>query len=588
MDRSWADRGPRLLTVQGRWLPVASCGFFLLSIIMTGCFLWQYQIPKLEPSLSGKGATPATVRMCPRYPEPVPLDHPLPILRKALEKVDEVLCQASEAGPSPGHTAISAIVTYNDTVLWTGNFGKKNSSDPSSGPPNEYTVYRIASVSKLFPTLMLYRLWEEGKVRSLDDPLELYAQSFSIKNPLGDSRDPGPRVSADGLGFRPLQPSPVTLRRMASQLSGLPRRLRSTTLLWQGTTQDALALLRDDVLVADPGTSCHYSNVAFSLLAHVLADHAADGDFQRWVSEHVLGPLGMEDTGFDLTAPIRARMAAGFYAGGSPAPLYDLGWYRPSGQMFSTAADLAKLAMAFLGSSPRRRLLAPDTVKTMLTPLLECSGGYFAQQTGTPWEVNEQRGYRVVRKDGDLDGYAATFSLVPRLRLGLVVLQAGPRTPGEDPVTRAFDALIPAMETAFHEAGRHLEPPPSPAPYVGYYTFSNLTFYEILVGPGGVLHLRQFGPRLERLVPAPYRTLRLHHLAERVFQLAFDGTFPCSLPLDPAAGAVGAASLSLESQDRQLCNFYPFDHQGLSPGFDAPGLNTYQVLRLSRKPIFPA
>lgn len=27
------------------------------------------------------------VQMCPRYPEPVPLDHPLPILKEALEKV---------------------------------------------------------------------------------------------------------------------------------------------------------------------------------------------------------------------------------------------------------------------------------------------------------------------------------------------------------------------------------------------------------------------------------------------------------------------------------------------------------------------
>lgn len=29
------------------------------------------------------------VQMCPRYPEPVPLDHPIPILKDALEKVCE-------------------------------------------------------------------------------------------------------------------------------------------------------------------------------------------------------------------------------------------------------------------------------------------------------------------------------------------------------------------------------------------------------------------------------------------------------------------------------------------------------------------
>lgn len=84
---------------------------------------------------------------------------------------------------------------------------------------------RIASVSKIFPTIMLYKMWEEGKVTSLDDPLERYAQNFVIKNPLGRLKESEQRYTADGLiflekGSMPLKPSPVTLRRMASQLSG--------------------------------------------------------------------------------------------------------------------------------------------------------------------------------------------------------------------------------------------------------------------------------------------------------------------------------------------------------------------------------
>uniref|UniRef100_A0A8C0H9R9 Lactamase beta like 1 n=1 Tax=Chelonoidis abingdonii TaxID=106734 RepID=A0A8C0H9R9_CHEAB len=469
---------------------------------------------------------------------------------------------------SPGLPAMSAIVIYNDTVLWTGNFGKKNGSDPFSAMPNEYTIYRIASISKIFPAIMLYKLWEEGKVTSLDDPLERYAQSFIIKNPLGRLKESEQRYT----------PSPVTLRRMASQLSGLPRRLRSTSLLWRGSTQDALALLKDDVLVVDPGTRCHYSNLAFSLMAHVLADHAAEGEYQRWVSENILDHLGMEDTGFDITPPIRSQMAVGFYSSGQPAPLYDLGWYRPSGQMYSTAADLAKLAMVFLGTY-HRRLLEPDTVKTMLTPLFKCSSEYFANKTGTPWEINEQLGYDIIRKDGDIDGYSATFSLVPKLRLSFIVLIAGPRPQGGNIVTQTYEYLIPAMETAFREAEKSLSPPPNPAPYVGYYTYSNLTFYEIKVGSTGILVMQQFGPHIEELIPENYRTIKLHHLEDRVFQVVFDKEFPCILRL-------GSASVSLETQDGQLFNFYPFDRKGLSPGFDAPGLNTYNVVRILRKPIF--
>ncbi|XP_045402023.1 putative beta-lactamase-like 1 [Lemur catta] len=576
--KTQAGRQRSLLKVRKKWLFAAGCCFFcLLSVVMTGCFLWQYHLPKLKTGSLGPEVTSVPVRMCPRHPEPVPLAHPLPVLKEALEKVDRILREAMSA---PGLAAMSAVVIHNDTVLWTGNFGKKNGSDPASGTPNEYTMYRISSISKIFPVLMLYRLWEEGIVASLDDPLERYASTFTISNPLGVASAPEQQGLMDGLadeGPAP-RPSPVTLRRMASQLSGLPRRLRSTSLLWRGSTQEALRLLKDDVLVADPGTRCHYSTLAFSLLAHVLAAHTAQGDYQRWVSENVLEPLGMADTGFDLTPLVRARLAAGFYGSGRPAPLYDLGWYRPSGQMYSTAADLAKLAMALLGSGPRR-LLRPDAAKTLLAPLLACPGAYFASETGTPWEFHAQRGYRVVRKDGDLDGYAATFSLVPPLRLGLALLLAGPRPPGPDLVAQAYDALLPAVETAFREAEPSPAPPPSARPFAGYFTFANLTFYEVRAGPAGELRLRQFGPRVEALVPPAFRTLALRHLRGRVFRLHVAREFPCALPL-------GDAWLSLEDQHGQLVNFYPLDSHGLSPGFDVPGLNTYRVLRLQRKPVF--
>ncbi|MBN3288664.1 BLML protein, partial [Polyodon spathula] len=509
-----------------KWTQLGMVFFLLLSIIMTGCFLWQYQLPKIKEANRSLGNDDAE-RMCPRVPEPAPLEHPIPYLKEALEKVDMLLRHTIHATSLP---SMSAIVMYNDTVLWTGNFGKRNGSDPFSPPPNEYTIYRIASLSKIFPTLMLYRLWEEGKVTSLDDPLEKYVENFTIKNPLGKTKDLEHRYTTGGLIFLdsgdvPIRTSSVTLRRMASQLSGLPRRLRATNLLWKGKTQTAINLLQDDVLVADPGTRCHYSNLAFSLLAHVLAEKVVGSDYQRGISENILDRLGMEDTGFDITPAIQAQMAVGFYTSGHPAPLYDLGWYR------------------------------------------------------TPWEANEQLGYEVVRKDGDLDGYSATFSLVPRLKLGLVVLMSGTRPQDEDVVNKAYNYLIPAMETAFREASRVLTPPPNPISYAGYFTYSNITFYEIKPGPDGVLIMQQFGPHIADLIPERYRTIKLHYLEDRVFQVVFEKEYPCVLQ-------VSTTSVSLEAQDGQLFNFYPLDKKSLSPGFDAPGLNTYNVVRIPSRPTF--
>lgn len=313
-------------------------------------------------------------------------------------------------------------------------------------------------------------------------------------------------------------------------------------------------------------------------MANILAQKVAGSNFERWVSDNILERLGMEDTGFNLSPAVQRRMAAGVYSNGELAPLFNLGWYRAAGQMFSTAADMAKLMMALLGTTGGT-LLRQDTLNTMLTPVLRCHSGYFANSTGTPWEINEQRGYDVVRKDGDLDGYAATLSLVPRLKLGMVVLMSGVRPAGPEILSLAYSQLIPAVERAFRDAPKKLRPPPNPAPYVGFFTYRNMTFYEIKVDSDGVLVMQQFGPQVETSVPSKYRTIRLDYLQDRVFRVVFESPYPCKLK-------VNSASVSLEAQDRQLFNFYLFNKKGVSPGFDSPGLNTYRVTRIAGRPFF--
>ncbi|XP_060792944.1 putative beta-lactamase-like 1 isoform X3 [Neoarius graeffei] len=559
-----------------KWTNLGIIFFFVLSLIMTGCFIWQYRLPKAKSEEFTKRVNEE--KLCPRFPEPVPLNHPIPVLMEALEKVDSLLRTSIDVTLP----AISCIVIYNDSVLWNGNFGRRNWSDPKSSPPNEYTVYRIATLSKIFPTLMLYKLWEDGKVNSLDDPLEKYVKNFTIKNPLGKETDAAPKSFPNGAAFtrngKTQFHSSITLRRMASQLSGLPRQLRGTSLLWKGQTHEAIDLLQDDILVADPGTKCHYSNLAFSLLAHVMADKVTGINYENWVSKNILHPLGMEDTGFDITTEIERKMAVGVYPSGQPTPLYDLGWYRPSGQMISTTADMAKLMMVLLGAY-NHRLLQEDTLKTMLTPIFHCDTSYFSNQTGTPWEVYKQLEYEIIRKDGDLDGYSAVFSLVPHFKLGMVILMAGTKPADEDLVAKSYSYLIPAMERAFRDAPRVLVPPPDPAPYIGLFTYSNLTFYEIKADSDGVLSMQQFGPPMDEMVPLVYNTWRLSYLEERVFKVVFEKEYPCQL-------WIRNTSVSLESQDRQLFNFYMFNENGLAPGFDVPGLNTYNVMRISHRPIF--
>ena len=48
---------------------------------------------------------------------------------------------------------------------------------------DDSTVYRIGSVTKIFPALMMYKFYEQGIISSIDDPLSKYAPNFAVRNP---------------------------------------------------------------------------------------------------------------------------------------------------------------------------------------------------------------------------------------------------------------------------------------------------------------------------------------------------------------------------------------------------------------------
>lgn len=83
---------------------------------------------------------------------------------------------------------------------------------------------------------MLYKLWEDGLLDSLDDPLEKYLDGFTIKNPLG-----GARSGSSGL----------TLRRMASQLSGNAGESSSELRCWRTDVLPDLMKIKHVILQSE-------------------------------------------------------------------------------------------------------------------------------------------------------------------------------------------------------------------------------------------------------------------------------------------------------------------------------------------------
>jgi len=127
-------------------------------------------------------------------PNPVPSD-----LNKAFNAIEALLQLTVDPKATP---AVSAGVMYKGKLIWSYGYGTVNKTAPAQ-VPNPDTIFRIGSISKIFPVLTLYQLIEQGKVASIDDPVTKYCSDFSIQNPFPGTDSTTP-----------------TWRQISSQISG--------------------------------------------------------------------------------------------------------------------------------------------------------------------------------------------------------------------------------------------------------------------------------------------------------------------------------------------------------------------------------
>ncbi|XP_048582877.1 putative beta-lactamase-like 1, partial [Nematostella vectensis] len=293
--------------------------------------------------------------------------------------------------------AISATIYYKDKVLWSGHYGTKIAENKT--PPNDDTRYRIGSITKVFPVIMLYKMYQDGLIDSLDDPLSKYAPDFHMNNPFTEEN--------------------ITLRQIANQLSGLPREAPCGACLNETTSSEQLALLRNRSLVVEPGTVPSYSNLGYALLGRLLTEMPkVNMTFEDWTRNKILIPLGLNNTGFRIDKEVEQDMAPSYNSLGNRVPFMDIKWLAPAGQMYSSPRDMALFGM-YLNAAKKQSVLQTKYWREILSPSDIAPDG----QTlwGSPWEMIFHENFLVRGKGGAIDGYSAMVSVVPEIQLGFNV-----------------------------------------------------------------------------------------------------------------------------------------------------------------------
>ncbi|RMX54724.1 hypothetical protein pdam_00011516 [Pocillopora damicornis] len=439
----------------------------LVAITIAAVFVWYVLAHTTAEKAGDKQNASTDVTMaCPQLPTLFPLPKETPKrITEVFEKLESILnATVDETSSLP---AISMNVFYRDKILWSGHYGSKVYKQPTL-KPNDSTVYRIGSVTKIFAVLLVYKLYEEGKIVSIDDPLSKYAPNFFIHNPFTNEN--------------------ITLREIASQMSGLPREAPCIYQCSNTTSREQLALLRNRTLVLPPWTEPSYSNLGYALLGRLLTENLLNETFENWTKENILKPLGMANTGFEITEEVEKNMAFPYLPDGQRMKFMNLGWINPAGAMYSTIEDLAKLGMMF-AQPEKQKLFKPASLREMMTPKDITPDGVTVW--GSPFEMFFSEHFLIRTKGGNIDTYSALLTVIPELALGANILRStiyyGQPMGFEAPVS-FYNLLAPRLNETLFELQRKSHFPISPEPFIGKFrvkqvnpVFGNIMTYNVTI-----------------------------------------------------------------------------------------------------------
>lgn len=296
-------------------------------------------------------------------------------------------------------------------IVVSGQVGKND--EQGQRPLTKDTMYGIASTSKMFTTVAVMQLVDQGKI-DLDKPVVQYIPEFAMKDE------------------RYKQITPRMLLNHSSGLNGSPQ---TNSFLFEDNDTYAhdtlLKQLADQTLKANPGAFSVYCNDGFTL-AEIVVERVSGMNFTSYIHRYITEPLGMTNTKTPLDYLDTAKMAGLYYPtyeGQLPnETLNAIG----SGGIYSTAEDLTRFSQVFTGeaeevlSGKLAAAMAQEEYKTPLWP--DDADNSF--DYGLGWDsVNlypfSEYGIKALTKGGDTVLYHASLVVLPEQGMAAAVVSSG-------------------------------------------------------------------------------------------------------------------------------------------------------------------
>ncbi|KAI8977721.1 beta-lactamase/transpeptidase-like protein [Trametes punicea] len=425
---------------------------------------------------SGPSATDDTERWSCRpflpniFAETPPSAHN-PTIRQGIDAVDKFFTRRFSEGDLD---SLSVAVVTSAGPLYEKNFGIMRANETNGPPTTSHSMYRLASVSKLFTVLEGFILEQKG-VLSWHDPVDKFLKDFQYRP---DGLAPGSNSTSHR--------APITLFQLASHISGLGRDWPAGTAAhWPHDitgggpppvngkpfpSQDSLLkAISQHHLVSPPWHYPAYSNTGIGVLGLALASASSLADENSLTLSHaellkrdIFRPMGLNGSHF-LVTEANKHLVVVSSVEPEVADLDMLDAMNPAGGQFSSLADLITLTETLLNPAHPRSQLSPYSRDKWFHTVHAFEEDDWTE-IGFLWEIvkaadshgrlrkiywkREPVSFRL----GIVGGYSSAVAIHPGTGYGIVLLMAGHDRDTGKLVYDAFELLQPAIDQALADA----------------------------------------------------------------------------------------------------------------------------------------
>jgi len=304
---------------------------------------------------------------------------------------------------------LTIAITQKGKHIYTRAFGVRNLDTGEAMKP-EY-IFHMASVSKPFAATAIMQLVEKGKI-NLDATLVTYLPYFKLADE---------------------NYKKITIRQMLNHTSGMPD-VRDYE--WdkpqydEGAAERYVRSLVDDQMIGAPGEKFRYSNMAFDVLADVIAKVSGD-PFEIYVKKNILNPIGMKESNF-LREEISTELRTSPHVWYLRPVVNDVYPYNrrhaPSSTLNSSVTEMLNWAEVNLNHGIIRdtQILSRDSYDLLYGPSVKVDD---KSQVGLSWFLSTHRGTPTISHGGGDTGYRSYFLILPEKNTGVIIASNYDRTP---------------------------------------------------------------------------------------------------------------------------------------------------------------